>query len=448
MSELRVKIAPPISQEMVVPGDKSISHRAVMFSALTNGSCVIRKFLASEDCMCTIEAMRSLGVKIEMPDESTLIVHGTRGKFTPPDADIYCGNSGTTMRLLSGLLAAQSFTSRLTGDASLSNRPMRRVIEPLERMGAKITAEGPNDCAPLRIEGGPLEPITYEQKIASAQVKSAILLAGLLTKGKTTVIEPSRSRDHTERMLSYYLIALQRQDLAVSIHGGQTLESRDFTVPGDISSAAFWLVAAAARPGARLLVREVGLNDTRTGILAVLVRMGANIRENIEDLEQVERVGSVEVHGSRLKGVVIGGEEIPWLIDELPVLAVAGTLAQGTTIIKDARELRVKETDRIQAMVENLTAMGASITATEDGMVIEGGHRLRGARVQSFGDHRIAMACAIAGLFAEGETIIEDTECIETSYPGFEKDLKAVMHPEEDRESVRVITSMRPREGD
>jgi 3-phosphoshikimate 1-carboxyvinyltransferase len=444
MTELRVKRCPAIQMEMRVPGDKSISHRAVMFSAMTNGTCVIRRFLPSEDCMRTVEAMRALGIEIEMPEPTTLVVHGKRGKFTPPERDIECGNSGTTMRLLSGILAAQPFKSRLTGDASLSRRPMRRIISPLEQMGAKITAEGEGDCAPLVIEGGTLQPITYELPVASAQVKSAILLAGLFTKGKTTVIEPGQSRDHTERMLNYYLVALQKQGLSVSIHGGQTLESRDFTVPGDISSAAFWLVAAAAQPGARLLVEDVGLNDTRTGILGVLIRMGATVREIIEDFDQVERMGSVEVNGVRLKGTVIQGEEIPNLIDELPILAVAGALAQGTTIIRDAAELRVKETDRIAAMAENLGKMGAEITATEDGLIIEGGRPLHGAVLSSYGDHRIAMACAIAGLFAQGETVILDADCVDTSYPGFGKVLKAVMDPQES-DTTPVIYNLHPK---
>lgn len=446
MAEFKSRKAPLLSAEIRVPGDKSMSHRAVMCGALANGPCVITRFLASEDCMATVRAMQSLGVEIEVPEPTTLIVHGTRGKFQAPAGDIDCGNSGTTMRLLAGILSAQPFRSRLVGDASLSRRPMRRVIDPLTRMGARITAEGPGECAPLVIEGGPLTPITYESPVASAQVKSAVLLAGLLAKGKTTVIEPARSRDHTERMLSYFLVTLQQEGLSTSIHGGQILESRDFAVPGDISSAAFWLVAAAAQPGSRLVVRDVGLNETRTGILTVLLRMNARVRENIEDLDQVERTGSVEVRGEELRGTVIAGDLIPNVIDELPVLAVAGALAQGRTEIRDAKELRVKETDRIAAVASNLRAMGADVIETDDGMIIEGGRPLRGTRLPSFGDHRIAMAFAVAGMFAQGETIIEDTECVDTSYPGFAEALQAMIEPGE-RDHTPVVSSLPPTQG-
>ena len=444
MAEIRSRRAPLIAAEIRVPGDKSISHRAVMCASLANGTCVITRFLASEDCLATVRAMQALGVEIEIPEPTTLIVHGRRGQFHAPAGDIDCGNSGTTMRLLSGILAGQPFRSRLTGDASLSRRPMRRVIEPLTQMGARLTAEGPGGCAPLVIEGGPLTPITYASPVASAQVKSAILLAGLLAKGRTTVVEPVRSRDHTERMLRYFLVSLQQEGLSTSIHGGQTLESRDFQVPGDISSAAFWLVAAAAQPGARLVVRDVGLNETRTGILTVLLRMGARVRENIEDLEQVERAGSVEVRGEILKGTVIAGDLIPNVIDELPILAVAGALAQGRTEIRDAKELRVKETDRIAAVASNLRAMGAEVEETEDGMIIEGGRRLRGARLPSHGDHRIAMAFAVAGLFADGETVIEEAECVDTSYPGFAATLHEMIEPGQRAQTTPVVGTLPP----
>ncbi len=446
MGTIKVKKAPPLEAEVFVPGDKSISHRAVMLAALSNGPCVITRFLPSADCMATVQAMQALGVEIEQPEKTTLIVHGCKGEFQQPQAPIDCGNSGTTMRLLSGILAAQPFTSTLVGDESLSKRPMKRIIEPLSQMGATI--ESDTGTAPLTIRGSELSPITYHSPIASAQVKSAILLAGLFTKGKTTVVEPAKSRDHTERMLSYFLVTLaverslnqEDKTQTVSLHGTQYLESRDFEVPGDISSAAFWMVAAAANPGARVQVRDVGLNDTRTGILSILVRMGARVREVIEEVGQIERIGTVEIHGDQLKGTTISGEEIPQLIDEIPILAVAGALAEGTTTIRDAAELRVKETDRIAAVANNLRAMGVTVDEFDDGMTIHGGSKLNGATLPSYGDHRIAMSFAIAGLFADGETVIEDTDCITTSYPGFEEALKLVIKPI-DSETTPVVST-------
>jgi 3-phosphoshikimate 1-carboxyvinyltransferase len=426
MSDWKIRRAPTIQAEVEVPGDKSISHRAVMFAALSNGVCVIKRFLPSEDCLCTVEAMRALGVQIDVADDTTLVVHGRRGVFTAPVRDIDCGNSGTTMRLLTGLLAGQPFKSRLFGDASLSKRPMRRVIEPLTQMGAKIVPEGKDQRPPLVIHGGPLKGISYFSPVASAQVKSAVLLAGLFASGKTSVTEPSQSRDHTETMLEYFLAGPKKNDLTVTIYGGQKLESRDFQVPGDISSAAFWLVAAAAQPHSRLLIKNVGLNQTRTGILNVLVRMGAHIRETVEN-QDAEPMGVLEIVGARLKGTTIEGREIPNVIDELPVLAVAAALAQGRTVIANAGELRVKETDRLAAVATNLRAMGAQCTESEDGLQILGGAPLHGARLQSFGDHRIAMAFAIAGLFAEGETTITETACVNTSYPGFHETLEKIV---------------------
>jgi 3-phosphoshikimate 1-carboxyvinyltransferase len=445
MTHWKIHRAPVIHTEIQVPGDKSISHRAVLIAALANGPCVIRGFLASEDCMATVTAMRALGVRIEQPEPATLVVHGRKKQFTAPEGDIYCGNSGTTMRLMAGILSAQPFNSRLTGDASLTKRPMKRVIEPLTEMGAKITAEGPKGTPPLRIEGVKPHPITYFMPVASAQVKSAILLAGLFAKGKTSVTEPSQSRDHTERMMSYFLVRPQRDDLTVSIVGDQTPESRDFTVPGDISSAAFWLVAAAAQPRSNLLVKDVGLNETRTGVLSVLLRMGAHVHEIIEKIEEGEPYGAVEIEGARLKGTTIQGKEIPNVIDEIPILAVAAALAQGTTTISDAKELRVKETDRLAAIATNLKAMGVEVTEQEDGLEIVGGAPLRGARLQSFGDHRIAMAFAIAGLFAEGETIIDDIDCVATSYPNFYETLEKIMKPSREAQ-IHVIGSLPPQE--
>ncbi len=450
---LRVRRAPRLETEIVVPGDKSISHRAIMLAALSNGVCKITNFLEGEDCLSTIRAFQQLGVTIERPDTGLVVVYGSHGKFVAPEGDIDCGNSGTTMRLLSGILAAQPFATRLIGDDSLSKRPMRRIVEPLTQMGASITALGANDCAPLVIRGAPMHGITYSPPMASAQVKSAILFAGLYADGVTTVIEPSPSRDHTERMLEYFLVKLRREEVRtegsrkshgyrVSMLGQQQIESRDFAVPGDISSAAFWLVTAACQPGSRLLVKNVGLNPTRTGILDVLVRMGARVREVVES-DEGELSGIIDIKGGSLTGTVIEGSEVPNVIDELPVLAVAGALAQGTTIIRDAKELRFKETDRIAAIAANLRAMGVEVHEADDGMTIYGGGRLNGATLPSFGDHRIAMAFAIAGLFASGSTIIEDVGCIRTSYPQFESIL---MHLQRGDRTLRhptpVISSL------
>ena len=443
--EFRIKRAPRIEAEIAVPGDKSISHRAVLIGGLSNGVCVLRGFLPSDDCLRTVQAMRTLGIKIEHPEPDMLVVHGKKRLLTAPSGEIDCGNSATTMRLLAGLLAGQSFDSVLVGGATLSARPMDRVIGPLRKMGANIVAQGPNETAPIKIHGVKLRGANHVLPIASAQVKSALLLAGLFAKGKTTVREPSPSRNHTELMLNYFLIRTAREeDDAISIFGDQVPESRDFAIPGDISSAAFWLVAAAAQPGGHLLVRDVGLNDTRTAVLGVLVRMGAQVREAVDDVDQMEPSGTVEVTGAPLKGTVIQGKEIPQLIDELPILAVAGALASGTTIIRQAEELRVKETDRIAAIAHNLRAMGAEVVEQKDGLEIHGRAELRGARVASFGDHRIAMAFAIAGMFADGETIVQDVECVRESYPGFEKTLDEFVSAKRTRVTTPVISSLTP----
>ena len=443
--EFRVKRAPRIEAEITVPGDKSISHRAAIIAALSNGPCTLHGFLSSEDCMHTVNALRALGIQIDQPEPDVLVVHGKKRLLTPPKEEIDCGNSGTTMRLLAGLLAGQTFESRLVGDASLSRRPMDRVIAPLRQMGADIVAEGPEQTPPLRIRGGSLRGIHYTSPIASAQVKSAVLFAGLFAKGKTTVDEPFTSRNHTELLFNYFLVRTAKDgDGGISVFGDQIPESRDFTIPGDISSAAFWLVAAASQPGGHLLVRDIGLNDTRTALLGVVVRMGAQVREAVEDVEQLEHRGIVEITGAPLKGTVIQGKEVPQLIDELPALAVAGALATGTTIIRHAQELRVKETDRIAAIAHNLRIMGAQVIEMNDGLEIHGPAPLRGARVASFGDHRIAMAFAVAGLFAEGETTVQDVECVRESYPGFEAALEEFMSPKHSRASTPVIGSISP----
>ncbi len=425
MSEIKIRQVEPFSAEITVPGDKSISHRAVMLASLSNGACDITGFLASEDCLTTVKALRSLGVKIEEVNEAKthLRVHGTCCIFSSPQGPIDCGNSGTTMRLLAGILAAQPFDTELIGDASLSNSPMKRIAIPLELMGAKIEGQGTRFTPPLRIRGTrKIKPIEYVSPVASAQLKSTVLLAGMLGKGKTSVTEPSLSRDHTERMLDYMLVKIVREGTKVSIWGDQIPESRDLVVPGDISSAAFWVAITAGFPGSRLLVNNVGLNRTRVGLLNALIRMGAKIRERVDD-SGCEPVGSIEVKGSVLQGIEIGGAMIPTLIDEIPILAVAGAMAKGKTIIRDAGELRVKESDRISTVAENLRRMGVSVEEFADGMEIQGGAQLKGAVIESMGDHRIAMAFAIAGLRARGETVIRGAECIENSYPGFADEL-------------------------
>ncbi len=431
MERWTIHRGPIIRAEITVPGDKSISHRAVILAGISNGTCVVTGFLPSEDCRSTVGAMRALGVEIEEPAPTTLIVHGRGHHLVAPERDIDCGNSGTTMRLMSGILAAQPFRSRMVGDASLSRRPMKRVIDPLTQMGAQLTAEGPKSAPPLVIEGAAeIKPLEYQSPVASAQVKSAVLLAGLFAHGRTSVTEPEQSRNHTERMLQWFLAAPHIEGHTVTVVGPKTPESRDFHVPGDLSSAAFWLVAAAAQPGSHLLVTDVGLNETRTGILAVLVRMGAHVREIVE-IEEGEPYGTVEIEGSELKGTEIRGKEIPNVIDELPILAVAAALAKGTTVIADAAELRVKETDRLAAIATNLRAMGVKVNEKDDGLEIFGGTPLKGARVSSYGDHRIAMAFAIAGLFAEGETVIDGIECVATSYPTFYETLGRLTSPSE-----------------
>jgi len=395
--------------------------------------------------MHTVNAMRALGIKIEQPEPTTLLVHGKRRLLTAPDKEINCGNSGTTMRLLAGLLAGQKFESRLVSDSALSKRPMDRVIAPLSEMGASVVAEGPERTPPLRIQGGSLRGIHYQPSVASAQVKGAMLLAGLFARGKTTVKQPIPTRNHMEKVLNYFLVRTTTEDDgSVTIFGEQVPESRDFDIPGDISSAAFWLVAAGAQRRGHLLIRDVGLNDTRTALLGVLLRMGAQVREAVDDVEQLEPRGVVEVTGVRLKATVIQGKEVPQLIDELPILSIAGALASGKTTIRHAEELRVKESDRIAAIAHNLRAMGAQVSELSDGLEIHGPAPLHGARLPSFGDHRIARAFAVAGRFAEGGTGIKDAECIRESYPGFETVLEEFTNPKRMQISTPVIGSLAP----
>jgi 3-phosphoshikimate 1-carboxyvinyltransferase len=396
-----------ISGELAVPGDKSISHRAAILAGLSDGSCRVENFLSSEDCVNTLRAMVQLGVRYEVlkgteEEPEDLLIHGCGNELKAPDQELDCGNSGTGMRLLAGVLASQKFDSVLVGDESLSGRPMGRVMIPLGEMGAQIDARGEKEgCAPLHISGGSLKAIEYDMPVASAQVKSAVLLAGLFAPDTTVVCQPATTRDHSERLLNYFGVEVVTEGNRISIEGGQKVTARDLVVPGDVSSAAFWIVAAAVTPGSKLTLTNVGLNPTRTAIITVLKRMGARITDTIEHEDGGEPRGLIEIEGGTLTGTGILPEEVPNLIDEVPILAVAGALSEGTMTIRNAHELRVKETDRIDTVVKNLRAMGGEVEEFDDGMVIPGGQKLQGAQLDSYGDHRIAMAFAIAGLLAE-----------------------------------------------
>lgn len=405
--------------EIALPGDKSISHRAVMFASIAQGESRIVNCSGGGDNRSTIGAFRALGVEINQNGTDILVKgKGWQGLHAAPGT-IDCGNSGTTMRLLSGLLAARPFDSRLDGDESLRSRPMKRVIGPLSEMGAEILSEGGENRAPLRIHGKPLQGISYRSAVASAQVKSAILLAGIQAQGKTIVWEPERSRDHTERMLPAFGVPVQVNGTEVAVDGGQELRACDVEVPGDFSSAAFFLVAAAIVPGSELRVRGVGLNPTRTGALDVLRAMGADIQ--VDHLHEVcgEPVGDLLVRTSPLHGIELKGELVVRAIDEIPTLAIAAVFARGITTIRDAQELRVKESDRLTALATTLNTLGARVTELPDGLIIEGGHELHGGRVSSFGDHRIAMALSIAGLAGTGEIVLEQGASVAISFPSF-----------------------------
>jgi 3-phosphoshikimate 1-carboxyvinyltransferase len=413
----------PLHGAMHVPGDKSISHRAALLGGIASGTTAVEGFLRGDDCLATLGCLRAMGVRVD-DDGTRLVIHG--GGLREPEEILDVGNSGTTIRLLSGVLAGQPFHSVVTGDASIRRRPMERISVPLRRMGARITGRQGGRLAPLAIEGGGLRGIVYDTPVASAQVKSAVLLAGLFAEGETTVREPSQSRDHTERMLAAFGVPVERDGLAVRLRGPARLRGTALRVPGDLSSAAFFLVAAALVPGSELTVEDVGLNPTRTGVLDALEQMGADVRIAGRHEEGGEPVGTVTVRASRLRGIAIGGPMIPRAIDELPVIAVAAALAEGETVIQDAAELRVKESDRIAALARGLGALGAKVEPRPDGLVIEGVPRLHGGRVSSGGDHRIAMAMAVAALRADGQVEIDDPACIQTSFPAFEETLRRV----------------------
>lgn len=426
MSVRYIRPSRGLKGEIDIPGDKSISHRSIMLGSIAQGTTEITHFLKGADCLSTIRCFRHMGVEIEeKPDYILVHGKGLRG-LTAPDTTLNTGNSGTTTRLIAGILAGQSFSSTLSGDESLNSRPMARIISPLSEMGADITSLNQNDCAPLRINPGTLHGICYQSPVASAQVKSAILLAGLYADDVTSVTEPFLSRNHTELMLQNfgaYVASTMHTDgsATAQLEPCRELYGQQILVPGDISSAAYFIAAGLLVPHSEILVKNVGTNFTRAGFLRVCEAMGADITLLNRSFEGGEGRADVLVKSAPLKGTVIEGELIPTLIDELPILAVMAAYADGSTVIKDAAELKVKETNRIDTVTENLRAMGACITPTEDGMIIEGsaGAPLTGAHIKSRLDHRIAMSFAIAGLAASKETVIEDSQCVDVSYPDF-----------------------------
>ncbi|MCC7433078.1 MAG: 3-phosphoshikimate 1-carboxyvinyltransferase [Methanoregulaceae archaeon] len=416
---MRVRRFAGVEGQVRPPSDKSLTHRAYMLGALANGQSRVRSPLESEDAHATRSILTALGARFEQVSSNEVVVHPC-AEWHQPDGPLDCGNSGTTMRLMAGLLAARPLDCTLTGDASLSRRPMKRVAEPLRLMGAQIDG----DTAPLRIRGGHLHGIDYATPVASAQIKSAILLAGLLAEGVTRVTEPAQSRDHTERMLTAMGAILICEGLTTTVQPGAQLKPFEFEVPADISSAAFLMVAAALAPGSHLELLDVSINPTRTGILSVLREAGVLVAQDRTREVLGEPVADLLIQGQELiRPFTIAGDLVPTLIDEIPVLAVLATQAEGVSHIRDAAELRVKESDRIDKLAEGLRAMGAEIETHPDGMIISGPTPLRGVTIDAAGDHRLAMAFAVAGLVAEGETVIEGAESVATSYPDFERDL-------------------------
>ena len=419
---MEIKKLTNLHSEITVPGDKSISHRAVMFGSLAKGTTRINHFLEGADCLSTISCFRKMGIDIEN-NNGEILVHGKglRGLSSPTDI-LDVGNSGTTTRLISGILAGQNFVSELTGDDSIQSRPMKRIMTPLLSMGADITSIKGNNCVPLRIAGHPLKAIHYDSPVASAQVKSCVLLAGMYSDGVTSVTEPVLSRNHTEIMLNYFGAQVTSEGTTASIVPEPSLHAREITVPGDISSAAYFIAAGLLVPGSEILLKNVGINPTRDGLLRVCKDMGADITMLNVNMDG-EPTADLLVRTSSLHGTTVGGEIIPTLIDEIPMIAVMAAFAEGTTIIKDAKELKVKESDRILVMAENLSRMGADITPTDDGMIIHGGKPLHGAVIDSYLDHRVAMSFAIAGLLCDGPLSIKGGDCVKISYPEFYEDL-------------------------
>lgn len=423
---MEIKKQTNLRGELTVPGDKSISHRAVMFGSLAQGTTKITHFLEGADCLSTISCFRKMGIDIER-NASEILVHG-KGLhgLSAPSETLDVGNSGTTTRLISGILAGQSFTSELNGDASIQSRPMKRIMTPLLSMGADIVSLRGNGCAPLRITGKPLHAAHYQSPVASAQVKSCVLLAGMYADGITSVTEPVLSRNHTEIMLNYFGANVTSQGTTASIEPEPVLNGREIKVPGDISSAAYFIAAALLVPGSELLIKNVGTNSTRAGILEVCRAMGADITYLNENCDSGEPTADLLVRTSTLHGTTVEGAIIPTLIDEIPMIAVMAAFAEGTTIIRDAAELKVKETDRIKTTTEGLLAMGVDVTPTDDGMIIRGGNPVHGGQINSYLDHRIAMAFSIAALAAEGNTEIQDGQCVDVSYPSFFTELHSL----------------------
>jgi 3-phosphoshikimate 1-carboxyvinyltransferase len=410
-----------------VPGDKSVSHRALMMAALAEGKTTVTRLAPGKDVASTAHCLRALGVVINVQGDTAVVQGRGAVGFSPPVRTLDAGNSGTTIRLLSGILAAQSFDSTITGDASIRRRPMKRIVEPLQAMGARIETS-PGFLAPLSIHGTRLRPIDYVMPVPSAQVKSCILLAALFAEGLTSVTEPALSRDHTERMFGHLGIRFRRHGLRIEIDGPQSPAPDDMDVPGDLSSAAFPMIAAALIPDSELTLMNVGVNPTRTGVIDVLRTMGCSITESAPRTASGEPRADLIVRTSALRGAEISGDMIPKIIDEIPILAIAAARAEGRTVIRDAKELRVKETDRIAAIAANLDAMGVRIDVFDDGFAVQGPQKLKGAVIDSMDDHRIAMAFAVAGLVAEGETRILKTECADISFPGFFDLLEGVEH--------------------
>jgi 3-phosphoshikimate 1-carboxyvinyltransferase len=435
MKTLRVNKSGGLHGEISVPGDKSISHRAVMLGAVARGETVVNNFLSSADCLATVDCFRQMGIEIQnskgkSQNNGSVIIKGKGLKgLKAPGKMLDVGNSGTTIRLISGILAGQNFEVQISGDESIERRPMGRIAKPLRLMSASIEGVARNNevFAPLKIIGGDLCPIRYELPIPSAQVKSAILLAGLFANGETIVVEKIPSRNHTECLLEHFGAAFRISNYELRITGCSEFDGTEIDIPGDISSAAFFLVAAALVPNAQLRIMNVGMNSTRTGIIDVLHRMGASLDIPREIMLSEEPRANITAKSSSLKALKLDGEIIPRIIDEIPIIAVAATQAEGVTEIRGAKELRIKESDRIRTAASELRKLGAEVEELEDGLRIAGPQQLKGAVVQSYGDHRIAMSLAIAGLIAEGETIIENTECIETSFPGFEIILKSLV---------------------